>query len=86
MKKFIYIGTEEQLIESGFEISDSGNYRYIATYRNVDCDITILDYDGKKHIIAFYFDEVLGFISCNPLHTRFGKSLFTKGLVKEVEE
>ena len=81
MTKYKYIGTEEQLIEYGFEKVGSGNYQVEIIHRAKYGEITILEYDNKKHVRAWYEDDTLGFIECNVSHIRFVKNLIEKGLV-----
>ena len=78
MKKYRYIGTEEQLVKHGFEVNDCGNYEKSIG----ETSITILEYDNAKHISCYTYMEELGCVSCNPSHNRIGKDLIDDGLVE----
>ena len=81
MKKYKYVGTEEQLVEHGFVLNDFGNYEKSWGQSS----ITILEYDNAKHIRCDVYIEELGFTSCNSSHNRIVKNLIDANLVEVVE-
>ena len=70
--------TDEMLEAVGFEINECGNREKCFGKTS----ITILEYDGLKHIRCDTFLEQLGYVSCNPLHNRIGKDLIGLGYVE----
>ena len=70
--------TDEMLQVVGFEINKCGNYELCIG----ETSITILEYDGSKHIRCDTWSEELGCITCNPSHNRIGKILISLGYVE----
>ena len=79
MKYYLKPHVTDEILEAvGFEINDCGNYEmYIGK-----TSVSILEYDGSKHIRCDTWSEELGCISCNPLHNHIGKTLIVLNYVE----